>query len=300
MSGKVKMRCARCGKPFKSNNTKQTLCPECEAKERAARAASKTAPKPVAAASAPIHKPKIVGIGAHILVPGMTPPVPSQLAENVRADGGQRREPATAGAQAPHERPQHDAKGAPPQPSRQPSPAPDAQGDRQRSPKASKQPRPPQAPFHLSAEQHAVVEARYLELAQPIEYDGIRTQIATELGVPKSAVKKAILELRQRMQMPSWWELQAYKGSDADLERIRQAYVPHLPVPEVGIHRRLAADLNLDQAAVYQGIRRIRAEMRLPQYNAPELHGTPEQPRPDAATPQPAGARTEGAVGEAH
>jgi hypothetical protein len=125
----------------------------------------------------------------------------------------------------------------------------------------------------LTDELRAQIEARYLELAQPIEFDGIRTKIATELGVPKSHVKRAVAELRARMQLPSWWELQSYSGAETDLERIRMAYLPHLPVPAVGIHKSLAEDLSLDPRTVYQGIRRIRAEMRLPQYNAPELHG---------------------------
>lgn len=125
----------------------------------------------------------------------------------------------------------------------------------------------------MTDELRARIEARYLELAQPIEFDGIRTRIATELGVPKSHVKHVVAALRLRMQLPSWWELQSYTGAETDLERIRMAYVPHLPVPDVGIHKTLAEELNLDPRAVYQGIRRIRAEMRLPQYNAPELHG---------------------------
>src|SRR5262249_48515691 len=227
MSGKVKMRCARCGKSFKSNNVKQTLCPECEARERAARAASKTAPRPTAAASVPAPKPKIVGVGAHILVPGMTPPpVPTQPVEATQNGDNQRRGPTDPGAQSQrsHERPQHGAKASSTEQSpRQQPKVPAAQAELQRPTKAPKQPRPPrppQLPFQLSAEQRGAVEARYLELAQPVEYDGIRSQIATELGVPKSAVKKAILELRQRMQMPSWWELQAYRGSEVDLERI--------------------------------------------------------------------------------
>jgi hypothetical protein len=132
------------------------------------------------------------------------------------------------------------------------------------------------------------IEARYLELAQPIEFDGIRTRIAAELGVPKSHVKHVVATLRMRMQLPSWWELQSYSGEETDLERIRMAYVPHLPVPDVGIHKTLAEELNLDPRAVYQGIRRIRAEMRLPQYNAPELHGD-ASPGAQASEAQAAG-----------
>jgi hypothetical protein len=125
----------------------------------------------------------------------------------------------------------------------------------------------------MTDELRSTIEARYLELAQPIEFDGIRTRIATELSVPKSHVKQVVAALRSRMQLPSWWELQSYSGAETDLERIRMAYLPHLPVPDVGIHKTLADDLQLDPRTVYQGIRRIRAEMRLPQYNAPEMHG---------------------------
>ncbi len=141
------------------------------------------------------------------------------------------------------------------------------------TPRVRKPPRPTPPQFELTDELRAKIEARYLELAQPIEFDGIRTQIATEMSVPKSHVKRAVAELRVRMQLPSWWELQSYSGAETDLERIRMAYLPHLPVPAVGIHKTLADDLSLDPRTVYQGIRRIRAEMRLPQYNAPELHG---------------------------
>jgi hypothetical protein len=74
------------------------------------------------------------------------------------------------------------------------------------------------------------------------------------------------------LHLPSWWELQTYSGTASDLERIRSAYMPYLPVPEVGIHKRLAVELGLDAGIVYQGIHRVRAEMHLPQYNPPDTH----------------------------
>src|SRR6185312_1522426 len=82
-----------------------------------------------------------------------------------------------------------------------------------------RQPRP--APFQLTDEVRATIAHRYLDLAQPVEFDGIRTQIANELSVPKPVVKQVIQELRASRQLPSWWELQAYKGSDEELERVR-------------------------------------------------------------------------------
>jgi len=227
MSGKVKMRCARCGKPFKSSNAKQTLCSECEAKERAARAAVKSAPKPAAVAAAPVSAPKIVGPGAGILDPRLAVAVPAPAPAPAPVTHAQ--QPARAGAER-HGEPK--AAGRPASPG-----APAGKPQEKRPPREPKTrtPKPATKPFELTEDLRAKVEARYLELAQPVEYDGIRSKIATEMSVPKAAVKKAVLELRKRMQMPSWWELQAYTGAPEELERIRAAYMPHLPVPPVGV-----------------------------------------------------------------
>jgi hypothetical protein len=283
MSGKVKMRCARCGKPFKSSNARQTLCSECEAKERAARAAVKSAPKSAAVASAPVIAPKIVGPGAGILDPRLAVAAAAPAPAPAAAPSGARaQQPPRTGAERYGE---PKATGRPASPT-----APAGRPQEKRPPREPKKrtPKPATQPFELTDDLRAKVEARYLELAQPVEYDGIRSKIATELSVPKAAVKKAVLDLRKRMQMPSWWELQAYTGAPEELERIRAAYMPHLPVPPVGIHKQIAADLELDASAVYQGIRRIRAELRLPQYNPPDLHESPEAPAA-ATVAQPSG-----------
>jgi hypothetical protein len=118
----------------------------------------------------------------------------------------------------------------------------------------------------------AQVEARYAELATPSEFDGIRTQIAKELSIPKKAVKKIVKEFRDRQHIPSWWEVQTYKGSSEELEKIKALYEPFLPVPPVGVHKQLAEQLNFKPGEVYQAIKTIRQEMNLPQYNDPALH----------------------------
>jgi hypothetical protein len=127
----------------------------------------------------------------------------------------------------------------------------------------------------LTGELRQRIEARYLELANPVEFDGIRTQIAAELGAPKPVVRAVVREVRRRRGMLSWWEVQGFSGSSADLERIKAAYKPYLPLPPVGIHREIAESLGLEPRMVYRGIRKIRAQMGLPQYNALEEH--PEQ-----------------------
>src|SRR6266487_1843811 len=155
-------------------------------------------------------------------------------------------------------------------------------------PKPKREKIPPPAPFTPTTEQIAQVEGRYLELAVPTEFDGIRTQIAQELGIPKKAVKKIVKDLRERQSIPSWWELQTYKGSSEELEKIRANYVPYLPLPPIGVHKTIADELTLNPGDVYQAIKAIRLEMNLPQYNDPSLHGlepiTGDKKRP--ATPE--------------
>lgn len=293
MSGKVKMRCARCGKTYKATGHTQTLCPECAAQARAARGTAKQpgaqAATPVAAPALP---PKIVGPAARILAAGavsssvVPPPDTGLFGAAARAaerhHGEQRMEPPhPAGATNIHPVPPAQQAGVASQP-----PRVVAAAERQPKPPAQRAPREPRQappPFIVTDELRARIEARYLDLAQPVEFDGIRTRIAAELQVPKGAVKRTVATLRAQMQLPSWWELQAYHGSDDDLARIRQLYVPLLPVPPVNIHRQIAQAVGLEPTMVYQGIRRIRAEMRLPQYNPPEAHAG-ESPVPGPST----------------
>jgi hypothetical protein len=140
-------------------------------------------------------------------------------------------------------------------------------------PKPKREKIPPPAPFSPTPEQVAQVETRYMELAIPTEFDGIRTQIAQEIGIPKKAVKKIVKDLRERQSIPSWWELQTYNGSSEEMEKIKAAYVPYLPLPSIGVHKTLAEELALSPGEVYQAIKAIRLEMNLPQYNDPSLHG---------------------------
>lgn len=304
---KIKMRCGRCGKKFTASSAKQTFCPECEAKLRAERTAAKAAGAKSATGAATTHAPKIVGPGASILVPGLAPArnadVPPEIGElglGHRAahlhDGyGQGRAPhntGTVGA-TPHKvqaKPVAHAHPVTEAPTPQKGREKGQYGERTQPPRVARPPHEPKAPrptapvVALTGELRAKIEQRYLELAQPVEFDGIRTQIAGELGVPKAAVKRAVVDLRTRMQMPSWWELQTYTGGSSDLDRIRRAYVPFLPVPPIGVHKTIAQELGLDTATVYQGIKRVRAEMRLPRFNPPELHEGEPSARPASAT----------------
>ena len=317
---KIKMRCSQCGKSFKSSNTKQLICPECEEKqrrERAARAkglpATPNAPAPAVntrviparpvVSKAPLaHQPKShwldqqqdVKIGApeptdRARPPKIDAPRPAQPAASVKPVSGaiapsshSKQETRPAHAPDTSSAAQTDGKG------RRPSgPMKKHEGDRRphkehktasAPARPKREPRAPTPPFAPTPEQVAAIEKRYLELAQPQEFDGIRSQIAEELAIPKSAVKHVISSLRQRESIPSWWDLQTYHGSPEDLERIRAVYLPLLPTPAVGIHKEIATKLNLPPGIVYQAIKLIRTELHLPQYNLPEEHQTVSLP----------------------
>jgi hypothetical protein len=144
-------------------------------------------------------------------------------------------------------------------------------------PKREKTPPPP--PFKPTPEQIEQVEARYKELAVPVEFDGIRTQIAKEMGIPKKAVKQIIKDLREREDIPSWWDAQTYMGDSEELAKIKAAYEVYLPLPPVGVHKQIAEALSLKPGTIYQAIKLIREEMNLPQYNDPALHGLELTPR---------------------
>ncbi len=152
-------------------------------------------------------------------------------------------------------------------------------GPRGRAPRPAAPPRPkkekipPPQPFQPTEDQIAQIETRYIELAVPQEFDGIRTQISQELKIPKSAVKKVVKALRDKMSIPSWWEVQAYTGTAEELEKIKAVYEPYLPVPPVGVHKQIAEQFSLKPGTVYQAIKQIRLDMSLPQFNDPILHG---------------------------
>jgi hypothetical protein len=255
---KLKVKCASCGKVFAPSNAKQTRCPDCEKELRVAKAQKRAESSTPAQAQQP-SAPLIQGPGASVLRPDMAH-MEVAAAERMRAD----EPPATTPKQ--------------PQPSHtQPEPRPVAprrksshSGAHGRSRAKGQHAAPPQ--FTLTDELRRRIEARYLELASPVEFDGIRTQIAAELGAPKPVVRTVVRELRARRGMPSWWEAQGFSGSSVDLARIKAAYTAYLPLPPVGIHREIAEELGVEPRIVYRGIRKIRAQMGLPQYNAPDSH----------------------------
>jgi len=145
-------------------------------------------------------------------------------------------------------------------------------------------------PFEPTDDQIAAIRDRYVQLAQP-EFDGIRHQIATELGVPLRAVKDVIKKTRDELQIQSWWDRGGGLPTPEDVARIKELYLPQLPEPEVGVHKRIAAELHLTNTSVYQAIGQIREELDLPRYVPREASADSETPlsdgKPESPEPQP-------------
>jgi hypothetical protein len=216
-------------------------------------------------------------------IPERRPPSPFQASSAPTAAGSARSAPVAPGQARPplqgRQAPSGSATLPHDQKTRRPGGQKKGEGERPKGikrvpqPRPKREPRQPTPPFAPTPEQVTVIEERYTELAQPGEFDGIRSQISKELGIPKSAVKKVVAALRARQDIPSWWDLQPYHGSPDDLERIRSVYLPLLPTPTVGVHKQIALQLSLPAGTVYQAIKVIRAEMNLPQYNPPDQPG---------------------------
>ena len=311
---KVKIKCASCGKSFKSPDPKKTLCPDCQAARKATPSAAKT-PVTVAPPAGPAIDIRAAfraaqeagGSYAAYRPAPPAPPEPLPTAAVARPAGPPVRphpeaEPARGAARPFSPR---GAAGVPPRPARPVRPpAP---------PRPPKERKPPTPPFQPTPEQVDAVRTRYLELAQP-EFDGIRHQIATEFSMPIRAVKSVVKELRTEMNMPSWWELAMATLTDEQRAAVRALYLPLLPLPPIGVHKQLAETLGLKQLAVYSTIRSLREELSLPRFNdrpdRPVRHAnaaSPDQdeqdggqPAADAASSTTAGEAPLGAVAGAN
>ena len=185
---KVKVRCSVCGKSFKTPSLKKTVCPNCEADMKRAKhqTSAPATPQPVVSTTS-------VDVRAAL-----------RAAQENQGQFGAYRAPAppvtekSVPSQPPATRPAPPAVAAR---SAHPMPAADKPGHKAATPRKprSHAPHPPRErkprvqmkPFEPTSEQVAAIRQRYLELAQP-EFDGIRHQIATEMGIPLRTVKEVV------------------------------------------------------------------------------------------------------------
>ncbi len=278
---KVKVRCSVCGKSFKTPSLKKTVCPACEAAAKRAKHQPGIAPAVAAAPAATATVDVRAALRAAQENQGQfgaykppAPPPPAPIHERAVAQAHRAGVHGHAGKPG---RPDHRGAGKP-------------REGKEAQPRVPKGPRTPKpriqtTPFEPTPEQTAAIRERYLALAQP-EFDGIRHQIANELGIPLRAVKHVIKIAREEAQIRSWWEQGGGLPSPENLERIRELYVPLLPDPEVGVHKRIASELHITNTSVYQAIGQIRTDLHLPRYaqrdnGSADAHGEASSESPE-------------------
>lgn len=262
---KVKARCSVCGKSFKTPSLKKTVCPNCDADAKRAR---HQAPAPVPIAHATATTPA-VDVRAALRAAqenqgqfGAYRPAPPPAPVQTPASAGQ--SAATAVVARNGAAPPRGVKPAPRGPGAPKSTRAEGTAQRPRVARERK-PRVQTTPFVASEEQVAAIRARYLELAKP-EFDGIRHQVATELGIPLRAVKDVVKTVRGEEAIASWWDNGGSVPTPEQIEQVRVLYLPQLPTPTVGVHKHIAATLHFSNTCVYQAIGQIRSELELPRY----------------------------------
>ena len=284
----LRVRCASCGKWFKAPKATVIRCPDCTRTVQKQRLAQESVPRAGPARPA-------------FVIERLTPEEMAEQRERERAEARARREveharpPATQPPPplaAATTTPTGTATGRPlPQPhaTRPRWPArPEAGAGLAPAPPPRQPQRPPEPSFIPTPEQVAAIEQRYRELAQPHEYDGIRHTIAAEMGIPLRVVREVVSKLRQREQLSVSRPPADRAFTEEELARVRERYLPALPLPPIGIHKQIAAELGMTHTRAFYAIALIRQELGLPQYNpraeAPaDTSGS--QPRPGTPAP---------------
>ncbi len=127
----------------------------------------------------------------------------------------------------------------------------------------------PQGPKQLlvSREQLEQIELLYKAML-PLPNPDAHEVIGEKIGLEPRKVFFGINLVRQKMMLP---KLQFPKRklaiSPDQLLAIKTLYEPMLPLPPIGIHKLIAAQLRMDEWRVHVGIRLVRSQMGLQRWN---------------------------------
>lgn len=145
--------------------------------------------------------------------------------------------------------------------------------------------RAPQKPkaLLLNREQLAQIEEMYKKML-PLPNPDAHEVIAQAIGVEPRKVFFGINLIRQKLMLP---KIQMPKRKLAitpdQLTAIKNLYEPLLPLPPIGCHKILAAQLKMDEWRVHVGIGLVRKQMGLDRWNQ-EREDAPEEYRKSTKT----------------
>ena len=142
-------------------------------------------------------------------------------------------------------------------------------GGFQRRPNPAKRPKPQKQakPLLISKEQLEQIEVLY-KLMLPLPNPDAHEVIATQIGVEPQKVFFGINLVRQKLMLPKLpFPKRKLAISPDQLMAIKSLYEPLLPLPPIGCHKIIAAQLKMDEWRVHVGIKLVRAQMGLDRWN---------------------------------
>lgn len=139
----------------------------------------------------------------------------------------------------------------------------------QKRPNPNKRPRPqkPAKPLLISKEQLEQIELLYKAML-PLPNPDAHEVIGAKLEIEPQKVFFGINLVRQKMMLPKLpFPKRKLAISPDQLIAIKSLYEPLLPLPPIGCHKIIAAQLKMDEWRVHVGIKLVRAQMGLDRWN---------------------------------
>ena len=137
----------------------------------------------------------------------------------------------------------------------------------QRRPQQNKRPHKQPRPLLVSKEQLEQIELLYKAML-PLPNPDAHEVIGAKIGIEPQKVFFGINLVRQKMMLPKLpFPKRKLAISPDQMMAIKALYEPLLPLPPIGCHKIIAAQLKMDEWRVHVGIKLIRAQMGLDRWN---------------------------------
>jgi len=137
----------------------------------------------------------------------------------------------------------------------------------QRRPQPNKRPHKQSKPLLVSKEQLEQIELLYKTML-PLPNPDAHEVIGAKIGIEPQKVFFGINLVRQKMMLPKLpFPKRKLAISPDQMMAIKALYEPLLPLPPIGCHKIIAAQLKMDEWRVHVGIKLIRAQMGLDRWN---------------------------------
>ena len=130
-----------------------------------------------------------------------------------------------------------------------------------------RKPQKPARPLLISKEQLEAIEALYKTML-PLPNPDCHEVIGAHLGIEPQKVFFGINLVRQKMMLPKLpFPKRKLAITPDQMTAIKALYEPLLPLPPIGCHKIIAAQLKMDEWRVHVGIKLIRAQLGLDRWN---------------------------------